>query len=843
MIREIFLEDMSLWVCVWQSTLFAVIGLVGSLLLRRRPARASQVLFLAMIAAVLVPTMSVLVARYELGLFATKPIAITQETPSNTITPDYETSVTGLSTEVQHEFQKGAGELTSARVDSGYANIPWRKVVMYGWMTATLILAGRLLIAFVGGIFLMRRAQSNGSEQIRRATDSARAKLGITKDLQVRSSRDVHCPVIWCWSPAPILLVPDDLAHRIDWVGVICHELAHWSRRDHISGLIAELVVCILSWNPLLWWSKKRMVKFSEQACDDWVLAGGQPCEDYAQSLLNFRPRKQAAFVLAVVSSKKTLTGRVRRILKDRRGNPRIGVAWALTASLVVLCLSIGIAFAQTRPSKPTGTIKSKLSHSAVIEQPASTTMMIKGQILDPNDEPASGARIVALPVTSWGYETGRRNKEGYFELPWSPTWIEEGQSIYLMAIIQDPKSEAALVEVTDPTQPVIIRLKPAFTLTGKVVDPSGQQIEECLTAISLSSEFKCKAPIFWARGGQPWERRLSPLPYGTKYTMTIQAEGYQTKQLIVDGTDKNQKVIDLGTITLQPQDPTKLADAEQRPNSYLAKEFHDIYRLDEGEVIKLIKPPFVLGRQEYFQNPTSFYGPIFLSLENPGAFQVNLIWDGEQLKKPDSGYTSTHRPRTLEFILHLTLRMLYDEFNLPKELDIKMPYGDWIVRLDSPRDERLRALEEIIYAETNRAIRFEKRSVGERDTIIVTGRYSFKPLSEEYEDKLFVSVDEKARLRDWEKDSLSELFHTLSQGLNIPIDDRSEPVELDKIRYAYDHDLLQPFRESWPKNREEKLEKELPILLDNLAKQTGLQFTVESQPAEMWFVAETKEN
>jgi hypothetical protein len=76
MIRELFLEDLSLWGCVWQSALFAVIGLVGSFLLRRRPARASQVLFLAMIAAVLVPTMSVLVKHFQLGVFTTEPIVL-----------------------------------------------------------------------------------------------------------------------------------------------------------------------------------------------------------------------------------------------------------------------------------------------------------------------------------------------------------------------------------------------------------------------------------------------------------------------------------------------------------------------------------------------------------------------------------------------------------------------------------------------------------------------------------------------------------------------------------------------------------------------------------------------
>ena len=55
MIRTLFLENLSLWSCVWQSTLLIVIGLTGGHLFRHRPARAFQILLLAMIAAALVP--------------------------------------------------------------------------------------------------------------------------------------------------------------------------------------------------------------------------------------------------------------------------------------------------------------------------------------------------------------------------------------------------------------------------------------------------------------------------------------------------------------------------------------------------------------------------------------------------------------------------------------------------------------------------------------------------------------------------------------------------------------------------------------------------------------------
>jgi len=59
------------------------------------------------------------------------------------------------------------------------------------------------------------------------------------------------------------------------------------------------------------------------------------------------------AFVPAVVSSKKGLADRIRRILKDSCGNPRTGAAWALAVSAITICVALGVAFAQTRPAKP----------------------------------------------------------------------------------------------------------------------------------------------------------------------------------------------------------------------------------------------------------------------------------------------------------------------------------------------------------------------------------------------------------------------------------------------------------------------------------------------------------
>ena len=831
MIRALFLEDLSLWGCVWQSTLFAVIGLAGSFLLRRRPARASQVLFLAMIAAVLVPTMSVLVRHFELGVFTAEPIARQLETRDMSSATLYGASAVLPTPESQPEAHEG---VTDFEARSEGANIPWRTIVLYGWMIATLILLGRLLVAFVSGVCLLRRAQSRGCEQIQQAADSARVRLGITKDIQVRSSKDVRSPVIWCWRPIPVLLVPGDLDHRVDWVGVICHELAHWKRRDHISGLIAELVVCILSWNPLLWWSKKRMVRLSEQACDDWVVAGGRPCEDYAQSLLDFKPQKQAAFVPAVVTSKKTLAERVRRILKDSCCNPRTGVLWGLVVSIVAVGLAVGLAFAQARPSRPTGTIKTKVGRSAVIEQPASA-MIIKGHVLDSDNKPAF-ARVIALPNTSYGAEIRTNNKEGYFELSWSPTWLDEGQPIYLIAKSGHytptggtRKDEAAIVEVTDLTQPVTIRLEPArLSLEGKVVDPNSQRIPKYRATLSLATEFKCQAPIFETTVGFKRERIFSPIPYGPKYRLSIQAEGYQTKQLTVDATDRSKEVIDIGTIILQPEDPAKPADAEQGPNPDLAKEFHNIYRLEEQEIIKLIKPPFVLGRQEYLHN-LLLDAPF--ALQQAGGYHSGFHWDGEL--KAHSFSTSP----SLWWVLYYILGIPEYDYNLPKELKVNLR-GDWIVRTGLPLADQLKALEEIIQAELNRSIRFEKRTV-EREVIVVRGRYEFKPHpSGDYPNHIHLTWDGSLNNPERTVDSLAKLFRKLERDIKMKIVDETEPTEITTIRYKESQNL------GWIGNVEDVKKREaMDTLLDNLAKTTSLQLKVERQPAEIWFVTETNGN
>jgi chromosome segregation ATPase len=94
------------------------------------------------------------------------------------------------------------------------------------------------------------------------------------------------------------------------------------------------------------------MVRLSEQACDDWVLAGGRAGTDYAQTLLNLSPELQMAFMPTVIGKEKPMKKRIYRIVKEKCGIPQVGVRWALIVAMIAASATVGVALAQRRPAR-----------------------------------------------------------------------------------------------------------------------------------------------------------------------------------------------------------------------------------------------------------------------------------------------------------------------------------------------------------------------------------------------------------------------------------------------------------------------------------------------------------
>jgi len=355
MISELFSENSFFLSCIWQSTICVVLGLISSFILKRRPCRAHQILLLTLIAAVFVSVMSVIVKHCELGVFVTEPVVTQAEVEDRTATIDNGALEAATIEDTEHQTSTSEEySVSTFMVQPESIKIHWAQVILVLWIVASIVLTIRLFLTFVLSIRLLGRAQPLDCKKIQNAVHVAKEKLEIGRNVQVCSSNSIKSPVIWCWGRQAVLLVPSSVersGNKLDWVSVVCHELAHWKRQDHISGMVAELIVCVLPWHPLIWWAKRRLLRLSEHICDDWVVACGQVGEDYAESLLDLAPCGRMLFTPAVVSSKKDLKDRVYRILQDKCHNPRLGILWSLTTSIGALLLATGVAFSQSRPA------------------------------------------------------------------------------------------------------------------------------------------------------------------------------------------------------------------------------------------------------------------------------------------------------------------------------------------------------------------------------------------------------------------------------------------------------------------------------------------------------------
>ena len=414
------------WDYLWQSTLFLSLGLVASLALRHRPARAHRLVLLAMLAALVTPVLSQ-VARlggwglltYQVGHTsaglndATK--SVVDERPLEIVRAALPSPARPFNVDPSAEAAgpREAGPPATAtdliQPDGhprGLSSIAWRMLALGAWLIVMGLAAARLIVSWFLGRMVVNRARRLDDETLAAAAASAASRLGMNFVPELRASPQVRCPAIWCWGRRPAILLPEVVrgAEPVDWVGIFCHELAHWVRRDHLAGLAAELLTCLLPWHPLAWWARHRLGQLSELACDDRALSTGLEATDYAESLLGLVPRRRGTMALSAVSSRRGLIGRVRHILEVRQIDPDVGPRWAiLSASAMVLAAS-AIALAQARPKETKvqaadprddsrSTIVSKAEASSSKASPM--RQMIRGAVLEPGGKPVPGARVL----------------------------------------------------------------------------------------------------------------------------------------------------------------------------------------------------------------------------------------------------------------------------------------------------------------------------------------------------------------------------------------------------------------------------------------------------------------
>ena len=242
---------------LWQSTLFAALAGLFTLMLRSNGARIRYYLWFAASVKFLIPFAALTAAGSYLlaslmppvsapGIFLLKPMAL----------------------------PFSAETLTFSGASAA------------GGTLAQIVIPILLAIWGVGCATILARWLMRWS-QLRRVLHQATDCL-IAAPVPVKIAPSKLEPgLVGIWRP--VILLPQGINERLspaELDAILAHEICHLRRRDNLMAATHMLVEALFWFHPLIWWLGARLNAEREHACDESVLASGQAPQVYAESIL-----------------------------------------------------------------------------------------------------------------------------------------------------------------------------------------------------------------------------------------------------------------------------------------------------------------------------------------------------------------------------------------------------------------------------------------------------------------------------------------------------------------------------------------------------------------------------
>ena len=231
--------------------------------------------------------------------------------------------------------------------------------------------------------------------------------------------------------------------------------------------------------------------------------------------------------------------------------------------------------------------------------------------------------------------------------------------------------------------------------------------------------------------------------------------------------------------------------------------QFNRSYGLADGQVAKLVTPPFGPERTEYMRANQ-------LSWDTPDQ-RFTFEWDG----RPQ--YRSSSMNGRLELVMRLGVGLKPHQWDDPSGL-LKSPMiGDWVFRKGSTPEERLAALCDILTRQQGKAVRAEKRRMN-RAVVIASGTL---PASLSGPARVVIAAD--APVSDppngfTERTTLSRFFEALETAAGCAFEDRTGSSQAQLSWQMHVHPPAH-----------------VDALLSTLREQTGLTFARTSREMDVW--------
>ncbi|HWN08298.1 MAG TPA: M56 family metallopeptidase [Pyrinomonadaceae bacterium] len=260
---------------LWQSTLFALLLFVVSMLVRRGPASLRHSLWLLALAKFLVPTAVVVFLTQQAGIDAADFFRAGSETQASFLQ-----GLTQPLTSIVYEVTVVA--TATVRHNEVYCALV---AISLTGTTAFLVIWAKQRRKFFRSLSRGRRADHGREWQaLERAKELLRWKPGVALIITPDNTEPAVCRV---WKP--VILLPQAIANHLDddeLEAIMLHELVHIRRRDNLVGNL-QMALCALLWfHPLVWLISSKLFDERELACDEEVLKMRAAPETYAAGIL-----------------------------------------------------------------------------------------------------------------------------------------------------------------------------------------------------------------------------------------------------------------------------------------------------------------------------------------------------------------------------------------------------------------------------------------------------------------------------------------------------------------------------------------------------------------------------
>ena len=257
-------------------------------------------------------------------------------------------------------------------------------------------------------------------------------------------------------------------------------------------------------------------------------------------------------------------------------------------------------------------------------------------------------------------------------------------------------------------------------------------------------------------------------------------------------------------------------------------KKFDQVYRLQEGEYLKRIAPPFIPERLEYYAMDHKSQAQSIPEGPNVMTFD----WDGSLFRRK-MAFGPGSWNWNVAMVLHDVIGLTSNDYDCPAELlNMEMP-GDWIARKDAEAENLLQDLGKILETQFNKKVKIERRHA-EQDVFVARGRFDFKPMNRATNPIILNVYVEKADTKvggGGGVGSVSEFLRGVGDKIGIPIIDQSDPGgTYSHLNWRCHMDL-----------RDKRLKTD-PVMIDKVLKhisdQTSLTFRKERRPVEVWVIS-----